>query len=125
MIKGHVHDSMKIVIVLASHANIAGVDPVLVESSCARGELAEEDVPVVVKITDDGHGDAAIPQSIDDLRDGASRFPRIDRDANQFGSGRGQRFHLSDRCLDVSGIRVGHGLDGYGMLAANPGVAQP
>ncbi len=58
------------VVVAALAANVAGVDPILRERTRAVGIFCEEQMPVVVKVADDGDVDADVGQATHDFGDG-------------------------------------------------------
>src|SRR5262249_4224118 len=83
----------------------------------------KQDMTVVMKVTDDWGRDMPVTKTSNNFRNGAGGFVRIDCHANKFGACQRKRFSLFYGGFDVRRIRVGHGLDGYRMFAANPGAA--
>ena len=97
-------------IVLAADAHVAGIDAVLGKSAGAFGIFLEQQVSVVMEITDNGDAHALLVKLLDDGRDGGSGLFVIDRDANQLGTCPRQGCDLLDGRGNVGGVGVGHGL---------------
>ncbi len=116
------HDA-EVRIVFASDGNIAGIDAVLGESARSGGIFLEQDVAVVVKVSNDRHAQAALFKALDDVRNGCRGVFIVDRDANQLGAGESERGDLVDCALNVGRIGVGHRLDDDGNFPADSDVA--
>ena len=104
------HD-LEVVVVFLADGGVAGVDAVLGEGAGGGGELLEQQVAVVVEITDDGDADAAFVESLHDGGNSSGSFLVVHRDAHDFGAGEGEGLDLLDGARDVRGVGVGHRLD--------------
>ncbi len=69
---GNFDDRAEIVVVLPAHADVSGIDAVLVQGPRALRIFREEDVPVVMKIPDDRVSTPRLSESSDDFRYGAA-----------------------------------------------------
>ena len=95
-------------------ADIARVDAVLGERLGAGRVLGQEHVAVVVEITDDG-----CLHLLDDLRDCARGLVVVDGDTDQLAARGVERIDLGYGAGDIGRVRIGHGLDDDGPLAAD------
>ena len=77
-------DRSEIVVVLAAHSNIAGIDSIFVERCCTIWILAQQNVPVVMKIANNRRCNVPIPQTIYDFAYSSGSFARIDRNPDKF-----------------------------------------
>src|SRR5205823_1067011 len=82
----NIDDRVKVVVMLATHADVARIDAVFIESGGAIRIVAKKNVSVVMEVADEGNVDVTIVQSMDNFSYCASRFARVDRYSNQFGS---------------------------------------
>ena len=98
---------------------IAGIDAVLGQRPRALGILLQQDVPVVVEVADDGHGNTEAVEAVHDVRHGRGSSVVVDGDAHQFGTGAGQSRTLPDGAVNVGGVGVGHGLHHNWCIAAD------
>jgi len=94
--------------------DVAWIDAVLGQRLGAVGVLGQEHVAVVVEVADDRHADL-----LDDLGDGAGGLVIVDRHAHELAARGVERVDLRDGAGDIGGVRVGHGLDHDGALAAD------
>ena len=78
---------------------------------------------VVMEVADDGHADALLVESLDDLGDGRGGVVVVDRDAHEFGAGARQSRDLLDGPRDVGGVGVRHGLHHDRCIAAHADAA--
>jgi hypothetical protein len=83
MIVGDIDDRSEVIVVLSAHSNVAWIDSVLVQGFRARRIFPQENVSVVVKISDDGRIDPAISKLSHDVGNGCCRFTGIHRDSDQ------------------------------------------
>src|SRR5262245_38148670 len=105
---------------LTTHAHVAGIDSVLVERHRTILVLAQQDVPVVMKIADYRRRNVTIAQTLHDFTCSRCSLAGIDRDADKFGTSGRERFDLRNCACNVCGIGVCHGLNGHRMVAADP-----
>ncbi len=75
-------DAPEVGVVVATLAHVAGVDAVLVERARAVGNLAEEQVPVVVEIAHQRRCDPRVVEAAADLRHRFGGLARVDGDAH-------------------------------------------
>ncbi len=80
----------------ASNAGVAGINAVLSQIAGALGIFRQQDVPVVVKVANDGHAHALLVEFLDDPRDGGGSLVVVDGDPHQFRSGAGESRNLLD-----------------------------
>jgi len=96
---GDLDHGAEIGVVFAADADVAGIDSVFRERLGAGGIFFQEQVAVVVEVSDDGDVDVLIGQLFDDVRDGGGSVFVIDGDADEFGSGAGEGGDLADGYL--------------------------
>ena len=115
MIDRRLHDRREIRVAML-RADIARVDPVLVERGRALRVLREQEVPVVVEVADKWDIQPAIFQSLPDLGDGLCRFVVVDSDPHFLRTSLEQCGDLIRRAGGIRRIGVGHRLhhDGRG-----------
>ena len=101
----------EILVVTLSRADVAWIDAVFGERSCALRILGEQNMPVVVKVTDNRNPHSAVLQTADDFRNRPRGLMCVDRDAHQLGARRGQPRDLIRGRPGIGRIGVGHGLD--------------
>jgi len=105
----NLHDGAKVLVAsLATH--VARVDAVLGQRPGARGIFRQQQVPVVVKIANEGNHHAQIDEPSRDFGDSRGRLVIVDRDADQLRSGCGERRDLGRRARGISRVGVRHGL---------------
>ena len=111
----------EIIVVLFSDVDVARIDAIFSQRAGTGRILFQQQMAVVVEIADDGHIDAEKIQRIHNLRNSGGGGLGIHRDADEFGTGARQRHCLIDRGLNVSSIRIRHGLhdDGVGSAYLN------
>jgi hypothetical protein len=110
VLHGNFDHGAEIRVAFGADAGVAGIDAVLGQIARALGILGEQNVPVVVEVTDDGDAHALFVEFLDDARDCRGRLFVVDRDTNQFRAGTGQRGALLRGGRDVGGIGIGHRL---------------
>ena len=110
VLDGNFDHGAEVVVILLADGTIAGIDAVLGQRPRALGILLQQDVPVVMEVADDGHGDAQLLQPVDDVRHSFGGVIVVDGDAHQFGAGTGQRHRLADGAVNVGSVGVGHRL---------------
>ena len=118
-------DLAELRVALVLEPDVAGVDAVLVERLGACGVFGEQLVADVMEIADQRDFDAALQQTVADVRHGGGGLVAVDGDAHEFGARAGQRGHLPRRRLDVGGVSVCHRLHGDGRAAADSDRAAP
>ena len=74
---------------------------------------------VVVEVADDGHAAADGFEHVPDPRDLGGRFLGVDRDPDQFRTGRRQLLDLLGGSRGVSGVGIGHRLHDHRGAAAH------
>src|SRR5690606_7742897 len=84
---------------------------------------SQQDVTIVMEVSDDGRFDAPGAQTIHYVRHGLRRLVVVYRHADELATGCGERSYLGDRPLDIRGVRIGHGLHDDRMIAADPYAA--
>jgi hypothetical protein len=119
VIGGDLTDSGELLVAPLAGADVARVDPVLVECVRALGVLRQQDVAVVVKISDEGGRDTRIEHPLLDGRHRCSRLGQVHRNAHELGTGLRQLDALARGRIDVGRIRVRHRLDGNRSAAAD------
>ncbi len=113
----------EVVIVLTPDADVAGIDPILSQGPCTLRKLLKQEVAIVMKVADDGDGDALLGEFVDDGGYAGGGVFGVHRYSDQFGSGSGQGGYLLDGRGDVRGIRVRHRLHHYWCIGADADVA--
>ena len=109
----------EIVVVFAADGDIAGIDAVLGKRLGAGGVFLEQQVAVVVEVTDDRRVDAALREAFDNVRDGLGGLVVVDGDADEFGAGFNELGDLLDGRGGIGRVGVGHGLHDDGSLGAD------
>ena len=113
----------EVVVVFAADGRIAGVDAVLGKSAGRGGIFLEQDVAVVVEVADDGHAEAALLETVHDVRHGGGGVLVVDGDAHNLRAGKGEGCNLFNGGLHVGRVGVGHRLDENRDLPANAHMA--
>jgi len=72
------------------------------------GVLAEQEMPVVVEVSDDGRGPTLLCEAFNDVGNGLRGIVVVDGDAHHLGTGASECGDLLDRAFDVCGVGVGH-----------------
>src|SRR5262249_31077110 len=111
-------DDLAEVLVAALGADVAGVDAVFRERFGAGRILREQQMPVVMKVADDGDIDL-----LDDRGDGSGGVVVVDGDPHQFGARFMESAHLSDGGGDVGGVGVRHRLHDDRVAGAHADIA--
>ncbi len=106
-------------------ADVAGIDPVLVQRPRAVRILGQELVPVVMEIADEGRGDPGVPHAQADLGDRFRSLRHVHRDPNQLGSGARQVDDLPGGRRGVGGVGVCHRLDNHRRAASHHNRPDP
>ena len=119
MLAGDLDHAGKIVIALRTGTHIAGIDPVLGQGLGAVRVLSQQAVPVVMKITTQGDGDAHPIELFAHCRDRLCCRWRVDRQADDLAPSRRQRLHLNRGPDDVGRIGIRHGLHDHRGAAAD------
>ena len=78
---------LKILIVMLAGPDVAGIDAILGQRSSALGILFQQDVTVIVKVSDDGNGNSALAQPFDDMRNRGRGLASVDGDAHKLRAG--------------------------------------
>jgi hypothetical protein len=115
----------ELVVALRAVAHVARVDAVLVEDDGALGHLREELVAVEVEVAHERHLHAHVLQARADRGHLLRGFHRVDGDAHDLASGARERGDLVRGGARVLRVRVGHGLDEDGRVAADGLVGDP
>ena len=112
-------DGAELAVLLVLEADIAGVDPVLVEGLGAGRMIGEELVADIVEVADERHADAEPVEPLADLRHRGRGLVPVDRDAHDLGAGAGERRDLRHRRIDIRRVGVGHRLHDDRRAAAD------
>ena len=72
-----------------------------------------------MEVADDGHAQALLLESLDNVGDGLGGIVIVDGDADDFAAGSGQGGDLLYGAGDVGGVGVGHGLHHDWGIAAD------
>jgi hypothetical protein len=116
-------DRRELFVAARARAHVPRIDAVLVERPRAVGILGQQNVPVVMKITDDRRDAPGIAQPRYDFGYRGGRFRHVHRDPHQLRAGVGQLLALRHGSGDVRRIRVGHRLHDHRRAAAHLNVA--
>ena len=116
ILKGHLDHLFEILIVVLSHSDVAGINAVLAQLSSALRISCQKEMPVVVKVSDNGDLKALSLQTIDDFRDRLSRLLRVHRHSNPFRPSLEKLAGLLNGGLNICSVGVGHGLDHDGVV---------
>src|SRR5260221_1075903 len=118
VLHGNLDHGAEVVVVLAPDAGVAGIDAVLGQALGAARVFRQQKVSVVMEIADDGHTQALLLKSFDDLGDGLGSIVIVDGDADDFAAGTRQGGDLLYGARDVRGVGVGHRLHHDRCIAA-------
>jgi uncharacterized membrane protein len=119
VIAGNAHDRLEVLVVTLPDSDVSRIDAVFRQSPCALGIIPQQDVPVVVEVSDNRDPDPAVLETCRDLADGAGRFRRIDGHSDELGARAGQGFDLRHGGGDIRRVGVGHRLDSHGLASAD------
>ena len=131
ILDGNFDHGAKVVVILLADGDVAGIDAVFGQRPRARGILLQQQVPVVVEVSDDGNAGAEAVQPLNDVRYGSRGRIVVNRDANQLGAGAGQGETLANGAVNVGSVSIGHGLHHNWCIAAdahsayNRGISLP
>ncbi len=106
-------------IALVPLADVAGIDAELGQRPRALRVLGQQLVAVEVEVADQRHRATLRVEGGADRRHGRSRLGGVHGDADDLGTGVGERLHLRGRRGDVGGVGVGHRLHQHGRAAAD------
>jgi hypothetical protein len=123
VLDGNFNHGAEVVVVLLSDRDVAGIDAVLGQRLRARRVLLQQDVSVVMEVTDDRDRHAQLCQAVDDVWHGLRRGIVVDRDADQFRPSAGQGHALADGAVDVGGVGIGHRLHHNWCITADANSA--
>ncbi len=87
----------------------------------ARKQLVAD----IVEITDQRHIPAKPFETVADPGHGIGAFVAVDGDADDFRSGLVKGGNLSNRCIDIGGVGIGHRLDDDRRTAADRDITDP
>src|SRR6185436_5736950 len=102
---------------MLARSYVTRVDSIFRKRPRAFRILLEEDVTVIVKVTDDGHRYATRAKSLNDLRHSFSRLARVYCNSDKLGAGASQLLNLQRGPCDVDRVGVCHRLDDYRVAA--------
>ena len=119
VLDGHLDDVGELAVALVLEADVPRIDAVLVECLGAGRMIGQQLVADVVEVADQRRGDAALAQTVADVRNRRRRLVAIHRDADHFGARARQRCDLGDGALDISGVGIGHRLHDDRRAAAD------
>ena len=123
LLDGDPADGRELLVALAPEADVAGVDPVLVERGRAGGVAGEQQVAVVVEVADQRHVAAGVEQAPPDLGHRGGGCVQVDGDAHQLGAGARQLQALARGRHGVGRVGVGHRLHHHRRAAADDDLA--
>ena len=104
---------------LVTLAHITGINAVFGQSLGASWVVGEQAMPVVVKISDQGHINAHPVKLFANVRHSLGRLWRVDCDSHHFRPGDGECFHL-DRSTDgVNRIGISHRLNSHRRVSTH------
>ena len=115
----HLNDGRKLRIALVLEADVAGIDPILVERLRAGRIFRQQLVADIVEISHDRHLDAHAVQLFADVRHGLRGLVPVNRNAHQLGTRARQCRDLPHSAVDIGRIGIGHRLDNDRVLSAN------
>ena len=115
----HLDDGAELPVALLAEADVAGIDPVLVERLGAGRMVGEKLVADIVEVADERHLDPHLGEPVADMRHGRRRLVAVDGDPDQLRAGAGERRDLLRSALDVGGVGIGHRLDDDRRAAAD------
>ena len=104
-------------------ADVAGIDPVLVERPRAVGIARQQQVAVVVKVADQRRRAAGVEHALLDLGHRGRRLGHVDGDPHHLRAGLPQLDALLRRALGIGRVGHGHRLHDHGGAAAHHDVA--
>ena len=107
------------VFVPAFTSDVARVDSVLCQRLRTSRILCEQEVPVVMKVADDGSGDPAIGDPRYQFGEGLGGVVVVDGDPHELGASACQGNHLIGGRSSVGRVGVRHRLDDDGMRRAH------
>ncbi len=113
------HHDAEIVVVLAPHRHVAGIDAVLGQRARRGWILLEQQMPVVVEVAHDRHRHAALVQALHNRRHSGRGVLVVHRDAHNLRTRRRQRRNLLDGSRNVGRVGVGHRLHHHRNLPAH------
>ena len=122
VVDGHLADGGELLVPPPAGADVAGIDPVLVERGCAGRVAGEQQVAVVVEVADERRGAAGVEHALLDLGDGRRRLGEVDGDAHQLGARLGQLDALPCRGGRIRRVGHGHRLDDDRRAAADQDI---
>ena len=123
VLDGDLADRRELLVAPNTLADVAGIDPVLVEGPGAVGVLRQKDVPVVVKVSDQGSVDPRVEHPLLDLGHGGCGLGDVDRDPDHLRAGPGELDALGGGGFHVHRVGVRHRLDDDGGAAADHDLA--
>ena len=112
-------DRRELLVAPPAGADVAGIDPILVERLRARRIAGEQQVAVVVKVADERSGHAGVEHPLLDFGDGLRGFRQVHRHADHLRPGLGQLDALSGRRRGIRRVGHGHRLDDDGRAATD------
>ena len=115
----HLADRRELLVAASAGADVAGIDPVLVERLGALGEPGQQQVTVVVEVADERRGAAGVEHALLDFRHRRRRLGNVDRDAHHLRSRFGELDALRRRRARVRRIGHRHRLDDDRRAAAD------
>jgi hypothetical protein len=116
-------DRRKLFVTALTGADVARIDPVFIQRYGTGRILVQQNVPVVMEVSDDGYAATRGQKALLDIRYGGCGFRNVDGPANDFRPGFSQLHGLHESSFHVDGVGVGHGLHHDGCATANTYVA--
>lgn len=120
---GHFDHRAEIVVILAAHAYVAGIDAVLSQCLRAFRVFGQQKMPVIVEIANDGNVNVLLRQFLKNRWDSLCSSVIVHRHADHFRSSSGKLRDLLNSGLHVCRVSICHRLHDHGHIAANANIA--
>src|SRR6185503_15313886 len=104
---------------MLARPDVAGIDAVFGQRSSARRILLQQDVPVVVKVSDDRDRNSAFAQEVNDVWYRGRGLAGVYCYAHELRPCASELFDLQRGAIDVDGVGIGHRLNDDGILTAD------
>ena len=117
--KGRVDDGGELAVLLVLEADVAGIDPILVERLGGGRIVGKQRMAVIVKVANEGDVNTALQEPFADVRYSLGGLVAVDGDAYKLGAGAREGCDLGRGGVYVGGVGVGHRLDDDGCTAAD------
>ena len=119
LIAGDLADGRELLVAPLAGADVARIDPVLVERGGAGRIAGEQEMAVVVEVADERCVDAGVVHALADLGHRRGRLRDVHRDAHHLGAGLRERDALRGGARGIGRIGAGHRLHDDRRAAAD------